>query len=45
MSKLSDSINTSINSFKQRERFDDSKDIKKDVRKAFDSIQKEFDDL
>ena len=30
MSKLSDAINTSINSYKQRERFDDSKDIKAD---------------
>lgn len=30
MSKLSDAINTSLNSYKQRERFDDSKDIKKD---------------
>ena len=30
MSKLSDAINTSLCSNKQRERFDDSKDIKKD---------------
>ena len=30
MSKLSDAINTSLNSRKQRERFDDSKDIKSD---------------
>ena len=30
MSKLSDAINTSLNSRKQQERFDDSKDIKKD---------------
>ena len=30
MSKLSDALNTSINANKQRELFDDSKDIKKD---------------
>lgn len=30
MSKLSDAINTTINSYKQRERFDDSRDIHKE---------------
>ena len=30
MSKLSDASNTALNSRKQQERFDDSKDIKKD---------------